>query len=375
MADALNEQLTLLLSMRANGTPFLDDAIRDMEEKLKQLAPAPAPAQQPAQQQQQQQQTPATAPPLHGSPWQVAAAVSRMTQCGGDLPDTEPSYVFSDRRRECWRLDISEKTTVMGLKRQIKAKKGIRRDQQRLTFQRQHLEDGRTLQSYNVGHRDRLVLAMAAQTLPWESMQIHVKTLFGTEFTLAVGPHETIEDVQYKLQDKEGTLCWEQRLIFAGKQLETHRTLAYYGVREQSVMHLVPRLRGGMMTEESGKKDFSEVAKSGTCDVYEVDDTPDAKYEDSEYEDSTRHQRVTTLSHFAPDNLLRALDPAEGSPQRVARGLTRTNLLCCFAQLTPTCSDFKTRIFYCTCLYFAGAKETFPKGRGLQPPLVLRRVW
>ena len=63
-------------------------------------------------------------------------------------------------------------------------------------------------------------------------------------------------------------------------------TLAYYGVREQSVMYLVPRLRGGMMTEESGKKDFSEVAKSGTCDVYEVDDTPDAKYEDSEYEDS-----------------------------------------------------------------------------------------
>eukprot|EP00754_Rhynchopus_humris_P030596 Rhum_TRINITY_DN15281_c4_g1::Rhum_TRINITY_DN15281_c4_g1_i1::g.148048::m.148048 len=72
MADALNEQLTLLLSMRANGTPFLDDAIRDMEEKLKQLAPAPAPAQQ---QQPQTQQPPA--PSLHAAAAQPSLAAAQ----------------------------------------------------------------------------------------------------------------------------------------------------------------------------------------------------------------------------------------------------------------------------------------------------------
>lgn len=144
-------------------------------------------------------------------------------------------------------FEVKPDFTVKLLKEKIKEKLNIEINEQTLLFKGGILKDNISLFQYDIQEGNVLTLFTYLPIKVEESELLHltIKTLTGKEIPLIVDPSLTIQKLKCEIQDIEGILPEQQRIIFAGAQLEDSRTLASYNIKTGSNFNLIPRAKKG----------------------------------------------------------------------------------------------------------------------------------
>jgi len=169
-------------------------------------------------------------------------------------------------------IEVEAGEAIEDVKARIAEKEGIPPEQQRLIFGGQQLQDGKTIDDYDLGDDATLHLVLRLrggrsndQNCPLTfgspdllrvrggeagaptqaPVQLFVKTLTGKTVSIEVEAGEAIEDVKARIAEKEGIPPEQQRLIFGGQQLQDGKTIDDYDLGDDATLHLVLRLRGG----------------------------------------------------------------------------------------------------------------------------------
>lgn len=92
-----------------------------------------------------------------------------------------------------------------------------------------------------------------------EDFPIQIRSLTGKHTPINVHHKMIVSELKNMIEKIDQTPFDQQRLVYNGKQLEDNRTLDYYNIKKDTVVHIILRIRGGMFHETSARKDFELV--------------------------------------------------------------------------------------------------------------------
>jgi hypothetical protein len=104
--------------------------------------------------------------------------------------------------------------------------------------------------------QEYISIAVAPSITIVKTINIQIKSATGKIIIININPLETILKLKKQIYISQDLSLDSQRIVFEGKQLEDHKRICDYNIKDESVVHIVLRLRGGMFHKSSSRIDW-----------------------------------------------------------------------------------------------------------------------